>query len=63
MVGTFSLRYGNYSDKDVKEASRAFTGRRFDHVNYPYQIFIDKGAFDNSEKIFLGKRVVGMAKK
>ena len=32
----FTLGRGNYSFQDVKEASRAFTGLRFNHHKYPY---------------------------
>ncbi len=52
----FTLGEGNYSLNDIKEASRAFTGRRFDHSIYPYQLFIDKNAFDNGIKNVLGKK-------
>ena len=51
----YTLGSGHYTFQDVKEASRAFTGRRFDHVNYPYAMYIDKNAFDNNYKTILGQ--------
>ena len=51
----YTLGSGHYTFQDVKEASRAFTGRRFDHINYPYAMYIDKNAFDNNYKTILGQ--------
>ena len=55
LLELFTLGEGHYTFEDVKEASRAFTGRRFDHENYPYAMYIDKNAFDNNYKTILGK--------
>ena len=55
LMELFTLGEGHYTFQDVKEASRAFTGRRFDHVNYPYAMYIDKNAFDNNYKTILGQ--------
>ena len=51
----YTLGEGHYTIQDVKEASRAFTGRRFDHINYPYAMYIDMNAFDNNYKTILGQ--------
>ena len=51
----FTLGRGNFSFQDVKEASRAFTGRRFDHHKYPYELYLDDNAFDNKNKNILGQ--------
>jgi len=55
LMELYTLGEGHYTIQDVKEASRAFTGRRFDHVNYPYVMYIDKNAFDNNYKTILGQ--------
>jgi uncharacterized protein (DUF1800 family) len=57
----FSLGIGNYSEEDVREAARAFTGwlvprRRLEGVLFAYdepQFFA--GRFDGGSKTFLGK--------
>lgn len=54
LLELFLLGEGNYSLKDVKEAARAFTGRRFDHNQYPYSKYIDENAFDSGEKTLFG---------
>ena len=55
LMELYTLGSGHYTFQDVKEASRAFTGRRFNHVDYPYAMYIDKNAFDNNSKTILGK--------
>ena len=55
LMELFTLGEGHYTLNDVKEAARAFTGRRFDHDNYPYSMYIDPAAFDDREKTILGK--------
>ena len=55
LMELYTLGEGHYTIQDVKEASRAFTGRRFDHVNYPYAMYIDKNAFDSNYKTILGQ--------
>jgi len=55
LMELYTLGAGHFTFQDVKEASRAFTGRRFDHVNYPFAMYIDKNAFDNNPKTILGK--------
>jgi uncharacterized protein (DUF1800 family) len=54
LLELFTLGEGNYTEKDVYEAARAFTGRRFDHDNFPYALYIDKEAFDTRPKTFIG---------
>ena len=55
LMELYTLGEGHYTFQDVKEAGRAFTGRRFNHDNYPYAMYIDKNAFDNNYKTILGK--------
>tara|TARA_B100001123_G_scaffold450039_1_gene618181 strand:+ start:2645 stop:3817 length:1173 start_codon:yes stop_codon:yes gene_type:complete len=55
LMELYTLGEGHYTIQDVKEASRAFTGRRFDHINYPYAMYIDMNAFDNNYKTILGQ--------
>jgi uncharacterized protein (DUF1800 family) len=51
----FTLGEGYYSQSDVKESARAFTGRRFDHNHYPYSMFVDEMARDSGIKTILGE--------
>jgi uncharacterized protein (DUF1800 family) len=55
LMELFTLGEGSYTYEDVKEASRAFTGRRFDHSGPPFSFFIDETAFDDGEKTIFGK--------
>jgi uncharacterized protein (DUF1800 family) len=64
----FTLGIGHYSEKDVQEAARAFTGWTFGLVGAagrfrrqpkprgPVQFVIDESAHDNGEKVILGRR-------
>ena len=56
LLELFLLGEGNYTLQDVKEAARAFTGRRFNHKDYPYELYIDESAYDKKEKEFLGEK-------
>ena len=47
----FSLGVGHYTEKDVREAARAFTGWRTDGVSFTF----DAGLHDDGAKTFLGK--------
>ncbi|MBX9602571.1 MAG: DUF1800 domain-containing protein [Bryobacteraceae bacterium] len=47
----FSLGVGNYTEKDIKEATRAFTG----WDNYGLKFIIHEDKHDNGVKSFLGK--------
>jgi uncharacterized protein (DUF1800 family) len=47
----FSLGVGNYTEKDIKEATRAFTG----WDNYGLKFLIHEDKHDNGEKTFLGR--------
>lgn len=49
------LGEGNYTLHDVKEASRAFTGRRFDKRNYPYKYYFVPQEHDSGIKTVLGE--------
>ncbi len=51
LMELFTLGLGNYTETDVKEAARAFTGWSFNRQNYEYE-FIEK-QHDNGQKIFL----------
>jgi hypothetical protein len=51
LMELFSLGVGHYTEKDVREAARAFTGWRTDGVRFTF----DAGLHDNGIKTFLGK--------
>ena len=46
----FTMGVGNYTETDVREAARAFTGWNFDGLDFHVQ----RGAHDDGEKQFLG---------
>jgi uncharacterized protein (DUF1800 family) len=57
----FSMGIGNYTETDIKECARAFTGWTFEHAIplYPYGHYDSKFVYreedhDNGEKTFLG---------
>ena len=50
----FTLGIGNYSEKDIKEASRALTGFRYNRLKDIY--FFKENLHDGSEKIIFGKK-------
>jgi uncharacterized protein (DUF1800 family) len=63
LLELFSLGVGNYSEIDIKHASRAFTGWTFaqsppvyPHGFYPADFKFDAEDHDNGEKEFLGHR-------
>jgi hypothetical protein len=47
----FTMGVGNYSEKDVREAARAFTGWYFDNLDFK----IDPAKHDDEPKTFLGR--------
>jgi hypothetical protein len=47
----FTMGVGNYSEKDVREAARAFTGWYFDNLTFK----IEPAKHDDAPKTFLGK--------
>ena len=47
----FTMGVGNYSEKDVREAARAFTGWYFDNLTFK----VDPARHDAGEKTFLGR--------
>jgi len=47
----FTMGVGNYAEKDVREAARAFTGWYFDNLNFK----VDPAKHDDAPKTFLGK--------
>ena len=47
----FTMGVGNYSEKDVREGARAFTGWYFDDLTFK----VDPGKHDDGVKTFLGK--------
>jgi uncharacterized protein (DUF1800 family) len=54
----FTLGLGRYTEKDVREAARAFTGWVAKHdSSFPprRQFHFDRAAFDDGEKTFLGR--------
>jgi hypothetical protein len=46
----FTMGVGNYSEKDVREAARAFTGSNYVDLKF----VVNKDQHDNSQKTFLG---------
>ena len=61
LLELFSLGVGNYSELDIKDASRAFTGWTFEqppplypHGYYPAKFLFREDDHDNGEKTFLG---------
>jgi hypothetical protein len=47
----FTMGVGNYSEKDVREAARAFTGWYFDNLTFK----VDPNKHDDAPKTFLGR--------
>jgi uncharacterized protein (DUF1800 family) len=47
----FTMGPGNYTEKDIREAARAFTGWNYVDVNF----VVNKGQHDDGVKTFLGK--------
>ncbi|MFP6595039.1 MAG: DUF1800 domain-containing protein [Dehalococcoidia bacterium] len=61
LLELFSLGVGNYSEQDIKDASRAFTGWTFEqppplypHGFYPAKFVFREDDHDDGEKTFLG---------
>ena len=48
---SFTMGVGNYSEKDVREGARAFTGWYFDNLSFK----VDPLKHDDGPKTFLGK--------
>ena len=62
LLELFSMGVGNYTERDIKDASRAFTGWTFTqpiplypHGYYPADFLYDAGDHDEGEKTFLGE--------
>jgi uncharacterized protein (DUF1800 family) len=51
LMELFSLGIGNYTEKDIREAARAFTGWEIQNGKF----FNNKTQFDSTDKRFLGK--------
>ncbi|HEY7334671.1 MAG TPA: DUF1800 domain-containing protein [Bryobacteraceae bacterium] len=47
----FTMGVGNYTEKDIREAARAFTGWNFEDLKF----VVNKDRHDNGEKTFLGR--------
>jgi uncharacterized protein (DUF1800 family) len=47
----FTMGVGNYTEKDIREAARAFTGWNYDDLKF----VVNKDQHDDGEKTFLGK--------
>ena len=47
----FTMGVGHYTEKDIREAARAFTGWNYDDLKF----VVNKDQHDDGEKIFLGK--------
>ena len=62
LLELFSMGVGNYTERDIKDASRAFTGWTFSqpiplypHGYYPADFLYDADDHDDGEKTFLGQ--------
>lgn len=62
LLELFSMGVGNYTEQDIKDASRAFTGWTFaqpiplyPHGYYPADFIYDADDHDDEEKTFLGE--------
>ena len=62
LLELFSMGVGNYTERDIKDASRAFTGWTFSqpiplypHGYYPADFLYDAADHDDGEKTFLGQ--------
>ena len=62
LLELFSMGVGNYTEQDIKDASRAFTGWTFEqplplypHGYYPAPFRFDEEDHDNGDKTFLGR--------
>ncbi len=47
----FTMGVGNYTEKDIREAARAFTGWNYDDLKF----VVNKDKHDSSSKTFLGR--------
>ena len=63
LLELFSMGVGNYTEDDVKEASRAFTGWTVEHTvprllftGRPWELLYDPTDHDDAAKSFLGRR-------
>jgi len=54
LMELFTLGIGNYSEEDIKEAARAFTGFKFNDADQTFR-FAELQQ-DDGEKVFMGKR-------
>ena len=52
LLELFTIGIGNYSEFDIKEAARAFTGWRYDEEG---NFFVDKDKHDEGQKQFMGR--------
>jgi uncharacterized protein (DUF1800 family) len=53
LMELFTLGAGNYTEKDIKEAARAFTGWSYRKKSASF--YLDKANHDDGQKTFLGK--------
>ncbi len=54
LLELFTMGIGNYTEQDIKEAARAFTGWTFSRVTGAF--VFNRAQHDEGEKVFLGKR-------
>ncbi len=52
----FTLGLGHYSEQDIKEAARAFTGWRLRRLHGDWEFYFDFQEHDSGEKVVLGRR-------
>jgi hypothetical protein len=54
LLELFTMGIGNYTEQDIKEAARAFTGWTFSRITGAF--VFNRAQHDDGEKVFLGKR-------
>ncbi len=53
LMELFTMGIGNYTERDIKEAARAFTGWQVDTISL--SSYVNPNRFDRGEKTFLGR--------
>lgn len=54
LLELFTLGEGHYTEKDIKESAKAFTGLRFNREKD--EVIFQKKQFNNNQKVFLGEK-------
>lgn len=54
LLELFTIGEGHYTEKDIKESAKAFTGLRFNREKK--EVIFQKKQFNNTQKVFLGEK-------